>query len=98
MIGEGRVHVWEDDTGHVAGDAILLADGTSFNGMAEHGILRWRRNMTSQALLVIGACIMDKRLVRVVASGAGKTRIAVKKPPAWAAIPGYHSTVIGLEN
>jgi len=71
------VHVWQDDTGDVAGDAILLADGTSFNGMAEHGLLPLRHNMTSQALLVIGGWIMDKRLVRVVASGAGKTRIAV---------------------
>jgi len=77
VIGERRVHVWEDDTGHVAGDAIPRAHGTSFDGMAEHGPFRWRHNMTSQALLVIGACIMDKRLVRVVASDARKARIAV---------------------
>src|SRR5260370_21201675 len=40
-------------------------------------LLCGRYQMASQALLVIGGRIMGKRLMRVVASDAGKARVAV---------------------
>lgn len=71
------MHVGDDHPGHVAGDAIFLADGTCLAGMIARGLFHWRRKMAAQAFVVIGAWIVNKLLVRVMASDAGKARIAV---------------------
>jgi len=51
VIDEGRMHVRDDNPGHVAGGAIFLGHGTRLAGMVARGLVQWRHNMASHALL-----------------------------------------------
>ena len=76
MIREWRVHHRYHHFGHVAGDAILVFNGTRVSRMIAPGFFRWPRDMASQAFLVVGSPIVHQLLVRIVASGAGQPRVA----------------------
>src|SRR5215467_3238198 len=84
VVGERGMHVWELHSRHVAGDAILRRSGAGFTGVAGRGLLRARRGVAREALLVIRGGITVEGLVRVVASGASEARVPFA--PATAAL------------
>lgn len=84
MINEKGVHARELYARHMARDAILAVNGACFAGVIVRNFLRSRRNMTSQAFVVIPGGIMVQRFVGVVASDASKACIAIA--PAFAVL------------
>ena len=76
MVGECRVHIGDLDLRDMAVHAFFRCNRARGSGVIPAGFVRWGRNMAGEALCIVAGSISRARLVGIVASNAGKPRVA----------------------
>ena len=82
MVGKGRVERGKLDLWHVAGDAVFSGDGTCGAGMNGCAFFGGGRDMTGEAIRIVGSRIVNERFVRIVAGNASDASVALRPTAA----------------